>query len=127
MKSLEFLSQTPAIKRDNFNRDSSACKSRSGVVIHSGVHRSTAFVSRPDAVASLEACKALGQPALNGWIEATIDGAELADCELNALARQFPTWRFSRVVTNGFSYLRAKHGRTIVGGVSIQDLASRLG
>lgn len=126
MKSLEFLSQVPAIKRDNFNRDSSACKSRSGIVIHSGVHRSTAFVSRPDAVASLETAKTLGQPALNGWVEATIEGLDLEGCELNALARQFPTWRFSRVTSDKFSYLRAKQGKTIVGGRDFADLASRL-
>lgn len=127
MKSLEFLSKLPPVKRDNFNRDSSACFSRSGAVIHSGVHRSTAFVSRHDALESLQACKALGQPALNGWIEGTIEGLELADCELNALARQFPAWRFSRVTSDKFTYLRAKQGRAIVGGRDLTDLASRLG
>lgn len=127
MKSLEFLSQVPPVKRDNFNRDSSACFSRSGAVIHSGVHRSTAFVSRPDAIASLTACKAIGQQALNGWVEGTVEGLELGDCELNALARQFPAWSFSRVTSDKFAYLRAKQGKTIVGGRDIQDLASRLG
>lgn len=87
--------------RTNFNRDSSACFSRSGAVIHSGIHRSTAFVSDETALASLRWSKALGQQALNGWIEATIDGACLEDCELTALCRQFPEWTFHTVKTGG--------------------------
>lgn len=91
------LNNSPAVIRDNFNRDSSACFSRAGAVIHSGVHRSTAFVSLPYALASLLTAQKLGQRALNAWIEATIDGAELEDCELNALAAQFPDFDYSLI------------------------------
>jgi hypothetical protein len=101
MKSLEFLSQVPAVRRDNFNRASSACRSRAGYVIHSGVHRSTAFVSDLDAVSSLEFWKALSQSALNGWIEATVSGETLADCEHTAIARHFPAYSFHRVRGTG--------------------------
>ena len=101
MKALEFLNQTPPVIRDNFNRDSSAIKSRDGFVIHSGVHRSTAFVSDAEAISSLEWSKALGQPALNGWIEATISEAPLEDCEQTALQRAFPAWKFLRINSCG--------------------------
>lgn len=101
MKALEFLSDTPPVIRDNFNRDSSAIKSRGGYVIHSGVHRSTAFVSDAEAVSSLEWAKELGQPALNGWIEATISEAPLEDCEQTVLQRAFPAWKFLRINSCG--------------------------
>lgn len=99
MKALQFLNQTPRIIRDNSNRDSSCCLSQSGAVIHSGVHRSTAFVSLPYALASLLWAKLLGQDALNGWIESTVNGETLATCELTALTRQFPDWRFYELTT----------------------------
>ena len=133
MKALEFLNQLPPVIRDNHNRDSSACKSRAGYVIHSGVHRSTAFVSLPHAVASLESAKALGQAALNGWIEATIDSAELSDCELTAVTRAFPDWTFSTLKNGGAcrnSHKQAvKHERgfqTIHSAGSWYDLAEKL-
>lgn len=39
------LNNRPQKIRDNFNRDSSLCKSRGGFVAHSAVHRSTHFAS----------------------------------------------------------------------------------
>ena len=101
MKALEYLNQTPPVIRDNFNRDSSAIKSRGGYVIHSGVHRSTAFVSEAVAVASLEWSKTLGQAALNGWIEATVSEAPLEACEQTALQRAFPDWNIYQVNSCG--------------------------
>lgn len=131
MKSLEFLNQSSPVIRDNFNRDSSACKSRVGYVIHSGIHRSTAFVSRPDAVASLEYWRDAG--ALNPWVEGTIEGLELDDCELNAIAKVNPGWKFSAVKGAGklkgcvYSAL-FKQGpfQTILSAGSWQDLNERI-
>ena len=99
MKSLEYLNQSPPVLRTNFNRDSSAIKSRGGYVIHSGVHRSTAFVSDSEAVASLEFWR--DAVALNSWIESTIEGCDLETCELNALAKLFPAWKFVKVNSCG--------------------------
>lgn len=131
MKSLEFLSTVPPVRRDNFNRDSSACKSRAGYVIHSGVHRSTAFVSRPDAVASLEYWKANG--GLNPWVEGTIEGLSLDDCELNAISKVNPSWVFSGVKGTGKIKGRIcsalyKQGpfQTILSAGSWQDLNERI-
>jgi hypothetical protein len=134
MKSLEFLSQLPPVKRDNFNRDSSACKSRAGYVIHSGIHRSTAFVSDPEAVASLEYWKSQGQAGLNGWVEATIDGASLEACERNALAKLHPDYTFSRVKDTGKNkgagfFFAASKGKlqSRIGAGSWQALNGNLG
>ena len=123
---IEYTNQNPPVIRGNFNRDSSAVKSRGGYVIHSGVHRSTAFVILPHAVASLERWKALGQVALNGWVEGTIAELSLDDCECNALAKLHPAWKFSRVQTNGFGYCRAQRGREIVGGLDWRDLRNKI-
>lgn len=45
LKELIALNNRPVAIRDNFNRDSSLCKSRGGFVAHSAVHRSTHFAS----------------------------------------------------------------------------------
>jgi len=130
MKALEFLSIVPPVKRDNFNRDSSACFSKSGAVIHSGVHRSTAFVSLPYALASLLWAKELGQAALNGWIESTIEGCSLEDCELTAISRQFPEWNFSILHTKQGTVVTAVSAtgqfQTRIGAGSIIELGRRL-
>lgn len=99
MKSLEFLNQLPPVLRTNFNRDSSAIKSRGGYVIHSGVHRSTAFVSDSEAIQSLEFWRNAG--ALNSWVESTIEGCDLETCELNALSKLFPDWKFLKINSCG--------------------------
>lgn len=128
MKSLEYLNQSPPALRTNFNRDSSAIKSRGGYVIHSGIHRSTAFVSDSEAIQSLEFWRDAG--ALNAWVEATIDGAELADCELNALARLFPDWTFQKINSCGnvlFSAVKTDGKfETRVSDISWQNLNGKL-
>lgn len=120
------LNETPRIIRDNFNRDSSACKSRQGYVIHSGVHRSTAFVSLPDAIQSLEFWRDFG--GLNPWVEATIEGLELEDCELNAISRIWPDWTFTATKYRGNVYTasRGKGLVTRVSALSWQQLQAKL-
>ena len=130
IETIKTLNNRPNVRRDNFNRNSSACSSRSGVVIHSGIHRSTAFVSRRDAVASLQWARDLGQDALNGWVEATIDGAELEACELNAIARAFPAWKFYRYTSKTAEFVcgSCKVGKfeTRISARAWQELASKL-
>lgn len=131
MKSLEYLNQIPPVILDNFNRDSSACFSRSGCVIHSGIHRSTAFVSREDAVESLRWAKGLGQRALNGWVEGTIEGLELTACEHLALARQFPAWVFYYFTGKQGTFFTASQSagkfETRVSAGSWRELAGKVG
>jgi hypothetical protein len=130
LETIKKLNSKPIVIRDNFNRDSSCCLSSSGAVIHSGVHRSTAFVSLPYALASLLWARELGQSALNGWIEATIDGAELSDCELTAISRQFPEWKITviRERTNHSFTATRQDGKfqTRISALSLIDLGRRL-
>lgn len=62
-----------------WNRDCSACASRSGFVIHSAAQRSAAFISKEEHPESYQALQAViawrDQAALNAWIESC-----MADC-----------------------------------------------
>ena len=99
MIALEYLikiNEKKTVIRDNFNRDSSFVQSSQGFVIHSGIHRSTAFISKeehPNGWFSFTYWKEQGQAAINGFIEATIDGYSLADCEAEAFRRSRPDWQ----------------------------------
>lgn len=98
------LNNNPPAIKDNFNRDSSACKSAKGYVIHSGIHRSTAFVNEvehKETFEALEYWKAQGQAALNGFIEAIIDGGTVALAEETACKRLLPDWTLSGVASSG--------------------------
>ena len=114
MIALEILSsetfQNPQKLNTFKNRDSSSIKSRGGFVIHSGVHRSTAFVCGkefPTAYASLEYWKEFGQAAENAWIVATVNGDSLETCELLALQAAFPAWKISTLLTKTCDILTA--------------------
>jgi hypothetical protein len=91
---LKSLNNRPPAIRDNFNRDSSCVESAKGFVIHSAVHRSTAFVDKArhaDCFFALQYWKC-EQRALNGFVEAIIDDSTLETAEANAFARSRPDW-----------------------------------
>lgn len=94
------LNNRKAVRNDNFNRDSSFVRSRGSYVIHSGIHRSTAYLTS-EGIPAFDYWSKQGQAAVNGFIEATIDGASLEDCELNALSRKWPNWKFSATKYRG--------------------------
>lgn len=81
--------RAPIVINDNFNRDCSACRSRSGVVIHSAALRSTSFVDaaeHPESHASLVwVIETLPQAGLNAWIEYIMDGSDVANAETAAI------------------------------------------
>ena len=115
--------------KDNHNRDSSFCKSRSGFVIHSGVHRETAFISAVDHAEGHAAASywfACGQLATNGFIEATIGDIGLDGCEQNALSKLLPDWTFRKIKGKRGALYRAtrKSGKLVesIAGLSWQDL-----
>lgn len=90
------LNNRPAKRRDNFNRDSSCVASRGGFVIHSGIHRSTAYVHPddvPDSFFSLQYWSKQEQDALNAWIETIVDGGTLEQAEAEAFKRSRPDWK----------------------------------
>lgn len=137
MIALEILNsetfQTPAKLNTFKNRDSSSIKSRGGFVIHSGVHRSTAFVCGkefPEAFASLEFWKSAGQEAENAWIVATVNGDNLETCELLALQAACPQWDISKLSTKTCDILtaRRKDGKfeTIVSARDAQELSLKI-
>lgn len=95
LETIKSLNARPAIRRDNFNRDSSFVESRSGFVIHSGIHRSTAFISKEDhadAWFAFQYWSKQGQAAVNAFIEVIIDGGDLETAEQNAFRKSRPRW-----------------------------------
>lgn len=137
MIALEILNsenfQTPAKMNTFKNRDSSSIKSRGGFVIHSGVHRSTAFVCGkefPEAFASLAYWREFGQLAENAWIVATVNGDNLEVCELLALQAARPQWEISKLSTKTCDILtaRRKDGNfeTIISARDAQELSFKI-
>lgn len=111
LETIKALNNRPLKIKDNFNRDSSFVQSKAGFVIHSGIHRSTAFVSKdehPEGFQSACFWFALGKLAINGWIEATENDIPLDGCERNAIAKLWPEWTFSRVNSCGNVVYSAK-------------------
>ncbi len=137
MYSLEVIKsesfQNPPTRKDNFNRDSSLCQSRRGYVIHSGVHRSTAFVDSTDHAESWQALtywKGQGQPAINGFIEAIIhNNSDLEGAEKTAISRRHPEWSFTATKYRGnvFTAIRRIAGfETRISATSWQNLNEKL-
>lgn len=95
------LNNRPPVRRDNFNRDSSFVQSKAGFVIHSGIHRSTAFVSKEDHADcwfAFSYWSKQGQAAVNAFIEAIIDGGTLDTAEENAFRKSRPGWKVRKAV-----------------------------
>ena len=82
-------------RRDNFNRECSFAKSRGGFVVHSGVHRSTAYI-HPDICA--DAFHAAGywlyqEPAArDAFITQIVGGVPLDAAEERAFRAARPEW-----------------------------------
>lgn len=96
LETIKSINNSPRQIRDNFNRDSSFVESKAGFVIHSGIHRSTAFIDREtcrDSHFAFTYWKEQGQLAINGYIEAVIDGASLEGCERNAFHATRKNWQ----------------------------------
>lgn len=100
LKEIKAINNRPLAIRDNFNRDSSSVKSAAGYVIHSGIHRSTAFVSirdHADCHHAFTYWRGQGQEAINAFIEIIIDGGELETAEANAFHKTRPDWTVCKV------------------------------
>jgi hypothetical protein len=129
------LNNNPPVRRDNFNRDSSFVSSRGGFVIHSGIHRSTAFVG-PEFEESFNSATfwlRQSQPAVNAWIETIIDGGEPSQAEHEACKRAFPDWNIEKGVGKGsqgnsgvIAWRETPGGVERIGGVDWRDLYTRL-
>jgi hypothetical protein len=93
---LKALNARPPVIRDNFNRDSSSVQSAKGFVIHSGIHRSTAFISKTEHANcwfAFQYWREQGQAAVNAFIEVIIDDGELETAEANAFHATRKGWQ----------------------------------
>jgi hypothetical protein len=100
--------QAGRIIRDNFNRDSSLCFSVRGCVLHSGIHRSTIFISASNPFHSaLRYWHKQEQAAINGLVEAIVDGYGEEQAEENACKKARPEWTFERRTRKGFQFIAA--------------------
>lgn len=135
LKELQRLNNAPPKIRDNFNRDSSFVQSALGYVIHSGIHRSTAFVSLTDHADCWHAFgywKQQGQAAINAFVEVIIDGGELETAEENAFRKSRPDWQVVLPNSNGsqgnrqITAVKVKRGfETRVGAFTFRHLHSK--
>lgn len=97
------INNRPRVRRDNFSRDSSACFARGGAVIHSGIHRSTAFIHaerHPEAFQALQYWKR-NQKSLNGFIVGLIESDSLEVAEATAFLALFPSWKLTQLGKGG--------------------------
>lgn len=135
LETIKALNAKPRIIRDNFNRDSSFVQSPKGFVIHSGIHRSTAFIDKKtcaDCFFAFTYWKSQGQVAINAFIEVIIDGGSLETAEENAFRRTRPDWQVIKPNSNGTQGNRqitavcAKGGfETRVGAFTFRHLHNR--
>ena len=130
LETIKAINNRPHVRRDNFNRDSSAIASRGGFVIHSGIHRETAFISpddHPDSFHSLNYWRHAGQKAVNAWIVAIIDGADVESAERAAFIAARPGWKLR--ANEGAGKLKGAAGYTATrkrGGFETRVSAFRL-
>lgn len=130
------LNSNPPKRRDNFNRESSFNVTARHVILHSGVLRSTACISRGEHPASYaHALYWVEQPqhVVNAWIDASVAGQSLEQSDAAAVSAAFPDWRLSqgtRCGTQGDSSCRAtrRTGELVesVAGLDWIDLHRRL-
>lgn len=100
LETIQELNERRVALKTNFNRDSSACQSSRGFVIHSGIHRSTAFIDATEHVecyASFAFWRRKGQAAINGFIESLIESGSLEQAESSALERCRKGWKIRPV------------------------------
>lgn len=100
LSTIHAINERPRKRRDNFNRDSSACFSRGGAVIHSGIHRSTLFLHSKESLESLGYWKR-NQKALNGFVVGFVETGSLDVANSTAFRALFPSWKLSQAPKGG--------------------------
>ena len=90
------LNNRPPTRRDNFNRECSFVHSRECFIIHSGVHRSTACISKdehPDSYFAASYWLNAGPDARDAFITQIVGGASLEGAEARAFTASRPDWQ----------------------------------
>lgn len=96
--------QGALLKRDNFNRECSFVASRGGFVIHSGVHRSTAYIHPDicrDTYFAAQYWLVAGPEARDAFITQIVGGASLEGAEERAFLAARPDWRLKAPKARG--------------------------
>lgn len=96
--------------RDNFNRECSFVHSRGCFIIHSGVHRSTACISKedhPDSYFAAQYWLTQGTEARDTFITQIIGGASLEGAEERAFRAARPEWNVTLPKSKGTQGNRA--------------------
>lgn len=92
---IKAINNLPRIVRDNFNRECSFVASRGGFVIHSGVHRSTAYLHPDickDAYFAAQYWLVAGDKERDAFITQIVGGASLEGAEERAFRASRPEW-----------------------------------
>ncbi len=98
------LNNRPPVRRDNFNRECSFVASRGGFVIHSAVHRSTAYLHpdiNRDAYFAAQYWLAAGPEARDAFITQIVGGAPLEAAEERAFIAARPDWKLQAPKARG--------------------------
>lgn len=94
--------------RDNSNRGSSACFSEAGAVIHSGVFRSTCFISTDSpAYAPLRYWHKQEPAAFSAWVDQIVGDASVEGADEAACRTVRPGWTFNARKRKGFEFIQA--------------------
>jgi hypothetical protein len=94
-ETIKSINNRPHERRDNFNRECSFVASRGGFVIHSGVHRSTAYI-HPEVDANTyfaaQYWLVAGPAERDAFITQIVGGAALEGAEHRAFIAGRPDW-----------------------------------
>ena len=106
LETIKSINSRPPRIKDNFNRECSAITSRGGFVVHSGVHRSTAFIHPSicgDTFFAAQYWLKQEQSAIDAFITAIVGGTSLASSERAAFVASRPGWQCREVKAAGAS------------------------
>lgn len=122
------LNNRPPVRKDNFNRECSFVASRGGFVIHSAVHRSTAYLHpdiNRDAYFAAQYWLVAGPEARDAFVTQIVGGAPLEAAEERAFIAARPDWKLQAPKAKGSqgnAHFTATRGRGLVTRVSAYTL-----
>lgn len=128
LETIKALNNRPHERRDNFNRECSFVASRGGFVIHSGIHRSTAYLHPDvcrDAYFAAQYWLVAGPAERDVFITQIVGGAALEGAEHRAFIAGRPEWTLQTPKARGSqgnAHFTATRGDGLVTRVSAYTL-----
>lgn len=122
------LNNRPPVRRDNFNRECSFVASRGGFVIHSGVHRSTAYLHPDicrDTYFTAQYWLVAGDKERDAFITQIVGGAPLEAAEERAFLASREGWTLQAPKAKGSqgnAHYTATRGEALQARVSAYTL-----